>query len=82
MLQKLTHWAFRCTNAYLFIYFKKLPLLILLLLCADTDLIPIGAGVQVQGAQGIRLREDVHVQEFLTGDGQLYLGGQMGGPRS
>lgn len=78
MLQKLTHWASKCTNACFF--FKKLPLLILLLLCADTDLIPVGSGVQVQGAQGIRLREDVHVQEVLTGDGQLHLGGQMGGP--
>lgn len=65
---------------HIFFLKKAAFFFIIVLLRADTDLIPVGACVQVQGAQGIRLREDVHVQEVLTGDGQLHLSGQMGGP--
>lgn len=41
-----------------------------------TDLRPLGArGVDVQGAERIRLGEHVHIHEVLTGDGQFNLTG-------
>lgn len=43
----------------------------------NTDLIPVGACVQVQDTQRVRFGEDVHVHEVLTGDGQLHLGGEV-----